>query len=875
MNRSFETFADLPEAGSEPPPRSALSQRLGRLRLAVLFARRELRTGTRGFRVFIACIALGVATIAGVGSLARGLTDSLDLQSRALLGGDLEMSRVHRPLQPDEQSAFGKLGPTSSVATFRAMARNPASGDQTLAEVKAVDGPYPLVGTLEVEGGGDPHGLLAEHDGRWGVLADPALAARLGLKVGDTIAVGTLEARLTGLIAREPDRLASGFELGPRLMLDARALPATGLIGPGSLVTWRTRVLLGEPAPPDAAVTARKTALDAAFPDAGWRLRGRSEAATGFADNIRRFAQYLTVVGLSALAVGGVGVANAVAAFVARKRATIGMLRSLGASGLFVFAVALIQVVAIAAVGIVIGLAIGALVPPIAGALLAAKLPVGGLGQVFPGALALAALYGLLTALVFSLWPLGRVHDVSPSVLVRDRIGADAGGRPRRAYWVATGLAALALAGLAIGLAEDRRLAAVFVVGLAGSFLLLRLVAWALGSIARRVRPRRAEIRLALAEIGRPGALTGTVVLSLGLGLTLLVALAGIDRNLRDELAGRLPATAPSFFFLDVPRADLDGFKAFLAKEAPGATVTSVPMLRGRLIALKGIPVADYKVPKNVEWVLSSDRGITFAAEKPEHSTITAGTWWPADVSGPPQVSFAADIARDLGLKVGDSVKVNVLGRTLEARIANLRTVDWDNLGINFVMVFSPNTFAGAPYSELATLSFPDGGKAEEEVRLMRDLGRAFPTVTAVRVKETLETIDGLVDQLALAIRATAGIALTASILVLAGALAASHESRIYDAVILKTLGATRWRLLAIYGLEYLILALATGLFAVAAGSAAAYAVVAGIMKIPFHLSLASAAGFTLLAVALTVGFGLVGTWRALGHRPAGVLRTL
>ncbi len=474
----------------------------------------------------------------------------------------------------------------------------------------------------------------------------------------------------------------------------------------------------------------------------------------------------------------------------ARKRATIGMLRSLGASGLFVFAVALIQVIAIAAVGIVIGLAVGALVPPIAGALLAAKLPVGGLGQVFPGALALAALYGLLTALVFSLWPLGRVHDVSPSVLVRDRIGADGGGRPRRAYAIATGLAALALAGLPS--ASPRTAASP-----------------PSSSSARRIVPAPAPRRLG-AGLDRPkgaapprrdparprrdrppGALTGTVVLSLGLGLTFSSPSPGSNRNLRDELAGRLPATAPSFFFLDVPRADLDGFKTFLATEAPGATVTSVPMLRGRLVALKGIPAADYKVPRLSNGCCRATRGITFAAKPPEHSTITAGAWWPADVSGPPQVSFAADIARDLDLKVGDSVKVNVLGRTLEARIANLRTVDGDTLGINFVMVFSPNTFAGAPYSELATLSFPDGGREAEEVRLMRDLGRAFPTVTAVRVKETLETIDGLVDQLALAIRATAGIALTASILVLAGALAASHESRIYDAVILKTLGAT------------------------------------------------------------------------------------
>lgn len=878
--------------------------RLARLRLAFGFARRELRGslsgGTlAGFRVFVACIALGVATIGGVGSLAGALTASVADQGRAILGGDLDTALVHRAASPDEHAALAALGPTSTVATLRSMARNPATGDQILVELKAVDDAYPLVGSLDIEGGGDLHALIgrqpqggggapavgadvsgAQVSGEkvsgapvWGAVADKALLDRLGLKIGDRIGLGTTEVVLEGVIAREPDKLAGGFDFGPRLMISARALDSTGLVVPGSLITWHERVSL-PPGAGDAAVKAAKDRLEAAFPDAGWRLRDRNAAAPGFVDNIARFAQYLTVVGLSALVVGGVGVANAVSAFVERKRASIAALRALGASGTFVFFMALAEVMAIAALGIAIGLVLAAAIPPLAGVALAGVLPVDAVGGLYPGALGLAALYGVLTALAFSLWPLGRVHDVSPTVLFRD---ADGEARwPRRRYVIATAAVAAALAAIAIGLADDRRIAVVFVAGTIGAFAVLRAVAAGLRALAARApRARSVSLRLALGNIRRPGALTPVVVLSLGLGLTLLVTLALIDGNMRRELTGRMPAVAPSFFFLDVASTEIDPFRAFLAREAPGATVAATPMLRGRLVSLKGIPAADYPAPASAAWVLKGDRGITFAATPPANGRVSEGEWWPADYAGKPLVSFSADVARDLGLKIGDPVTVNVLGRPVTATIANLRTTEWDSLSINFVMVFSPNTFAGAPYGVLATLTYPGGGSPEAETALMRAIGRDFPTVTAVRVKDALDTINDLVSQLALAIRAAASIALAASVLVLAGALAASHASRIHDAVVLKTLGATRRRLIAAFALEYALLGGATAVFAVAAGSAAAYAVIAGVMRIPFAFDAATAIGAVAVALVVTVGLGLVGTWRVLGHKAGPVLRDL
>ena len=848
------------------------------LRLAVRFARRDLRAGLKGFVVFVTCIALGVAAIAGVGSLARALTDGLAAEGRSILGGDLDVSLVHREASRQERGFLDGLGRVSEMAALRAMARTADGAAQALVEVKAVDGAYPLAGTMRLGSGGSLDAALAVPAGTGPAgpfpgVADPELLGRLKLAVGDTVALGRTAITLVDTVAREPDRLSGGIDFGPRLMLPRAGLDASGLVQPGSLVRWHYRVAL--PGDGEGRLAAVTKTIEEAFPQAGWRVQPRTEASPGLARNIDRFAQFLTLVGLTALIVGGVGVANAVAALVERKRPVIATLRSLGASGDLVFATYLLEVIAIAGVGIAIGLVVGAAIPPIAGRALASLLPVPALGGLYPRELAVAVVYGLLTALAFSLWPLGRAHDIAPSLLFRDR-AAPAGGRPRRRYVVATGLVVAALAAIAVGLAADRSIALAFVAGAGGAFLMLRLVAGGLMALARRApRVHRPELRLALANIHRPGALTPTVVLSLGLGLTLLVALALVDTSLRTELTGRLPATAPSFFFLDVQDAEVKDFTAFLATEAPGATVERQPMLRGRIVSLKGIAAADYPAPPSAEWVLKGDRGITYAPTLPEGSKIVAGAWWPADYAGPPLVSFAADLAEELGVGVGDAIVVNVLGREIAATVGSLRTVDWQTLGINFVLVFSPNAFAGAPHAHLATLTFPGGAPAAEEIALLNAVGKAFPTVTAVRVKEALEAVNALLSDLAVAVRAAASIALVASVLVLAGALAASHASRIYDAVILKTLGATRARLVAAFALEYLMLGLATALFALLAGAAAAWGVLAGVMDVPFTPDPGAAAGAVAAALVVTVGLGLVGTWRMLGAPVAPVLRDL
>jgi putative ABC transport system permease protein len=580
-------------------------------------------------------------------------------------------------------------------------------------------------------------------------------------------------------------------------------------------------------------------------------------------------------VGLSALLIGGVGVANAVKGHLDRKREVIATMKALGATGGRVFAIFLAQVLAMAAIAAIPGLVIGAAMPFVVAWGFGSMIPLPIVPGLHPATLLLALLYGLLTSLAFALWPLGRAHDISVSALFRDQIAPERRW-PRLPYVVATTVVIAVLAALAIKLSVDQRMAAAYLAASGGLFLLLWLVAALVRLIARRVpRPRSTVLRLALSNIHRPGALTTSVVLSLGLGLALLVTVIEIDGNLRRQFLAALPEKAPAFFFLDIQQSDVEAFDAFVHAQAPRATLERVPMLRGRIVEVNGVPAEELKPSQSAAWVLQSDRGITFTDEVPAGSRVVEGQWWQPNEQGPPQVSFEKKVADGLGLKIGDPVTVNVLGRNITARVANLRTLDWQSLGINFVMVFSPATFRGAPATDIATLTYPGGSTADEETVLLKAAATAFPSITTVGVREALDTIGALVTSLVLAIRGASGLTLLMAVLVLGGALAAGHRHRVYDAVVLKTLGATRGRLLSAYALEYLLIGLATALFAVAAGSLSALVVVTRVMTLGFVWlpgpALAAAAG----AVAATVILGLIGTFSALGQKPAPVLRTL
>ena len=842
--------------------------------LPLRFALREMRGGLRGFYVFITCIALGCMAIAGVGSLAASLADGLARQGQVILGGDLSFTLVQQEVTADERDFLASHGKVSSAATMRAMARTP-DGKATLVEIKAVDDAYPLFGQTILNPPGRLDDALAQRDGAFGAAADPVLLARLGIKPGARLTIGNATIEIRAALTGEPDKLAGGIGFGPRLLVSQDALRATGLLQPGSLVRWHYRLRLPENDSSDAAAKAVTAQARSLFPEAGWEIRSRTNVSPQLERNVDRFTQFLTIVGLTALLVGGVGVGNAVKSHLDRRRETIATLKALGASGKRVFALYLTQVLMLAAIGGGIGMVLGALLPFLIAWTFGSIIPLPIEPALHPAELVLSLVYGLMTALAFALWPLGRAHDVPVGALFRDAV-APQPRLPRKIYIALTVAAAVALVVLAVALSYDRRVAIVYVGVAAGVLIALRLVAALLMAIARHApRARSTVLRMAVANIHRPGALTATIVLSLGLGIALLVTVIEIDGNLQRQFSNELPAKAPSFYFLDIPAGQAARFDAFVRAQAPTAKLEEVPMLRGRIVSANGIAAENLKPKEGAAWVLQSDRGITYAGEIPSGSRLVEGKWWGPDYNGPPLLSFEKKIADGLGLKLGDPVTVNVLGRNITTRIANMRTVDWESLGINFVMVFSPHAFDGAPATHLATLTYPGGGTPAQEGAIVRAVAESFPMVTAVRVKEALEAVGAIVTNLVLAIRGASALTLLVAALVLGGALAAGHRHRVYDAVILKTLGATRARLIAAYAIEYLLLGTATALFGVTAGSLAGWLIVADLMHLRFAWLPLPALAAALGAVAVTVVLGLIGTFTALSQKPAPILRNL
>jgi len=578
---------------------------------------------------------------------------------------------------------------------------------------------------------------------------------------------------------------------------------------------------------------------------------------------------FLSLVGLTALLVGGVGIGNAVANYIAGKTASIAALKCLGASNRLVFTTYLVEIMVLAVLGIACALVLGALAPVAAAPLLAGVLPVNIRFAIHPAPLALAALFGLLTTLAFSLWPLAGIGRVSAGALFRDTVDR-ARRRVPPGIFVATMLLVLGLGLLAIITAQDRKVALWFVAGAIAAFAMFRAAGAAILWTARQLgRPRQPILRLALANLQRPGAPSAQIMLSLGIGLTVLVAVALVEADLSHEVETRAPADAPAFFFIDIQPDQLAGFAA-LVHATPGARFDQVPMMRGRITRLNGVSVEDAEVAPGAQWALRSDRGLTYAANLPQGSRLAAGAWWPSDYQGPPLVSFDEDLARGMGLKVGDTLTVNLLGHEITATIANLRSIDWERLGINFTLVFAPGTLESAPQTRLAAVYL----RPAEEDSLAQAVTERFPNISAIHVREALAAVDRIIRMIGTAVRLTALVTIAAGALVLGGAVAAGHRRRVYDAVVLKVLGATRGAITRAFMIENGIIGVLAAVIAGALGTIAAYFLVTRLMKMEWVFLPAPLLSTVAIAALVTAALGFAGTWRALGAKPAQFLRT-
>lgn len=828
------------------------------LALAWRLARRELRAGTRGLRIVLACLALGVAAIAAVGTLREGVVEGMRADGRRILGGDIEVTSTRAPMPAEARDWFaargGRLGDTVEM---RAMVVA-AGGERMLVELKAVDAAWPMVGEAA-------YAPADARPGGGGLVLDPLVLERLSLKPGDSVRIGDAGFTVRGALAVEPDKVASPTILGPRALIALADLPATNLVQPGSLLQFNTRVLL----PDGANAAATVAAARARFASEGWRIRDSTNAAPGVVRFIDQTALFMTLVGLTSLLVGGIGVANGVRAWVIARTRTIATLRCLGAPADMVFAAGLMQLGLLAGLGIVLGLALGVVLPFVASWALAGMLPVAPRLGFYPVPLGEAALFGLLTAAAFALWPLARARDIPGAALFRDTV-APASARPRGAMLAANLLLGGALVALTIATAQDRVFAAWFCAGALATLALYRLAAVGLMRLAARARRTGSpSLRLGLANLHRPGAATPLMLVSLGLGLSTLAAVALIEGNVARTVNEQMPARAPSFFFVDIQSAQAARFDE-IVRATPGVTEERrVPSLRARITAVNGVPAEQVRTTPETAWALRGDRGLTYAAAPPEGTRLVAGQWWPADYRGTPLVSFDANLAAGWGIGVGDTITVNVLGRDIPLRIASLRDIAWRSLGMNFTMVASPGLLEAAPHTHIATVT----ARPEAEAPVMRAVTDALPNVSAIRVRDALEAVNALLGQIAAALTATGSVTLLAGALVLAGAVAAGQRRRIRDAVVLKTLGATRADIRRAFLVEFGALGLTAGVVAAAVGTAASWAVITYVMRsdwvfLPGRLAL-TVIGCTLL----TLAFGWAGTAFALRAKAAPLLR--
>lgn len=830
------------------------------------FAARELRSGVKGFRIFLACLALGVAAIAAASSTAEAFRTGLAVEARDILGGDLSVSINQRRFTPQELAALRSLGRITHTAASQAMAEAPG-GERRLIELRGVDPAYPLAGQVDLQGATSLQAALEYRDGAWGAAVEQALLDRLGLRLGDRFLAGNVPMRATAILIEEPDKLSRGFVLAPRVLTRLQALEAGGFLGRGLPTSEAVRVALRPDMPLERAKREVRRKMQGAF-----RLRDRNDAAPGVRRMIDQLEYFLGFIGLASLVAGGLGVFGAVSAYIDGRRPAIATLKALGAEAGLVRNVYLAQIGVLALLGIAIGLVVGAAAPILLGRMVEDELPVPALFSVYPGPLLRAAAFGLLSAAAFSLAPLARARSTPPASLFRSDL---AGRLPFGPELIGALLAGAGLAGLALVTAPTAVEAGLMIAGVAAAFALLAGFGWVAAWLAGRLRGgTRGALRLALANLAGPRSAARTAAPAIGLGVGLLAAVVLIQSSLLNQISVIAPQTAPALVFTQIPGESAAAFDAAVAagmdRPLTPDTYLRAPMFSGRILAVRGRPIVREQIPPQERWAYDADVSLSALGPQPPNAGVQKGRWWPADYAGPPLVAVERDVAAATGLKVGDAMTLQVLGTELEAKVAVIRRVDFGSFGASFPLILNPSALEGA---ELRHVAIAKASRAEEQ-RILRALARDFPQVNIISVREQLEAATDLFDRVALAVRGAAAVALMAALLVLAGAIAARAQERTREAATLKVLGASRAQVLAAYVLEYGLVGVIAGAAGVGLGYAAAWPVVVVVFEADWSVDWSGVAALLAGAAAVAGAAGLLAAFQALSKRPAPALRS-
>ena len=836
------------------------------LSLAITFSLREMRSGLKGFYLFISCLAIGVAAIAGVGTVSKSIEAGLAKDGRKLLGGDLSIRLIHRSATEKQKKFFNKISDFSEVIEMRSMVQSSKSAAyRTLVELKAVDQAYPLVGNILLKQSLTLKEALQERDGVFGAVVDKNLLTKLNLEIGDIINIGDAKFRLTGTIKKEPDKVTNILSFGPRVMIASLGLYRTKLVQPGSQIRYRYRIALSDPA---KIINWRKE-LDKAFPAAGWRIRTSNEGTPGLKRFIDRMTLFLTFVGLTTLIVGGVGVSNAVSNFLSGKNKIIAIYKFLGAPSDLIFWIYALQLGVLALFGLLLGVLMGAILPAIGFLVLNDVFPVSPVISVYPKPLVVAAIYGVLVVLIFSTWPLAKAKAIPATNLFRDKIQLGK-IKPHGSYKIILAILCATLASVILVSSDDILFNLYFVVGTCFVFLILKIFSTQLIHLSQKITVKNnTALRLAITNLHRPGSNASSIVLSLGLGLTVLVAISLIEDNLVNQIKKRLPDMAPAFFFLDIQTDQKSQFDQAIKEISGIGDYKRVATLRGRIVKINTISVEKAEISPNVRWAIRGDRALTYANVQSEGTKITAGKWWPKEYSGKPLISLDSAIAKGFGVTVGDTLTLNVLGREIIGEIASLRKINWRSLRFDFAIIFSPGVLDSAPHSHIAALQAPEA----LEDKIEESITNKFKNVSIIRVREALEAAAQILNGIGMAVRSISSITLLVGSLVLAGAIAAGRQQRIYDAIIFKVLGATRWIIIKTLIYEFCILGFLTSFCSIVLGTLVGWTVVKYLMELNWQFSLQSILMSVIICLTITIIAGLAGTWSALSQKAASQLR--
>lgn len=770
---------------------------------------RDLRAGGRTLWVFCACLTLGVALIAASGGLLRQVSDSLLADTRTLFGGDLEV-RDRAPLPEAQLQWMRSRARISLLVEFRTMMMT-TDGRAQLVELQSFDGNYPLYGSVELDPPSAPDAALALRDGAWGAAIDPLIAARLGLAIGDRVEIGELGVTVRALIARQPDRSLRADWSGPPVLIAADALAATGLVQPGSRLSYRYRIRT------DADPDAWRAGFAAAFPDADWEVQTFHERSERIAEVLGQVGSALLLIGFSALFIGGLGVFNSVHAYLQGKLGTLATLRALGLRDRKLAVLYLCQILILAGAASLAGVLIGAALALAGAALAAGRLPLTPAIASLLEPLGVAWLFGVLTALAFALPALGRAVSISPAALFR---GIDAAAtRTPRSYWVLSGGCGMLATLLVLAVVPDPRFGAGFVIVAAvllalleGLVRLLRLTARRL--VDHRLLAGRFPLRMALANLYRPGSPLRPALLSLGSALTLLLASSVVVGTLLRTIDETIPERAPALVFYDITAAQRQEF-ATLVRQSPSLErLDLAPLVLGRLSRVNGEALRQSDDPARA-LEARDEHKLSYLLNNFDNVEVDRGAWWPEDYRGPPLVAMEDREADQLGLAVGDRLQFEIMGRPVDAELVAIYSQRRFQARMWLEAIFTDGVldpfitrYVGAAYLDPA-----------EAIATQNRLAAAAPNVVTVRTEGVVSEARSLLGRAGAGLAVIASVSLLASLLVLVSVVAATRAQQVYDASVLHTLGARIEVIRRSLQLEYALLAVLTSAFAIAAGN--------------------------------------------------------